>query len=300
MATAHSGPLIVPGHRLAPSPGGDHRLRRTTTLVGAVILLLVALGLALLSTATWLAARDFTAVPAVTELGSPTSVVLTSRAGTVRVLPSGDVEELTLALVAPETTTLPAEGERVPARITQSTRDGRTTVAVQQPARSVGLPWSDGTRDVLLLVPTGLELALEVSTVVGDVFVDGELTSLDVHSDAGDLRLGPLSAPGGVSATATAGDIDLELGSPAPAAVDLTAAAGDVDLLLPTDAEGRVSITTDLGDVEVSVPGTARWQVRAESELGEVSTAPGLTGGTGGTAGTLTVISELGTIRITR
>ncbi|ATG53253.1 hypothetical protein CFK38_13205 [Brachybacterium vulturis] len=293
-------PLFIPGHRLPPSPDGDRRLRRATTLVGAAIVLLVVLGLALLSTATWLAGRGFTAVPAISELGSPAALTLTSGIGTVRVLPSGDVDELTLALVAPGATTLPAADAQVPARVTQTTGADRTTVEVRQPTRSFSPPWSDGTRDVLLLVPTGLELALAVHTDVGDVLVDGDLLSLDAHSTAGDLRLGPLSAPDGVSATTEAGNIDLELDSPAPATIELAAGVGDVDLLLPTDAAGQVSITTDLGDVEVAVPGTARWQIRAESQLGEVHTAPGLSDGAGEAVGTLTVDSELGTIDITR
>ncbi|MDN5822418.1 MAG: DUF4097 domain-containing protein, partial [Brachybacterium sp.] len=260
----------------------------------------VVLGLALLSTATWFAGRGFTAVPAISELGSPASLTLNSGTGTVRVLPSGDVDELTIALVAPGATTLPAADAQVPARVTQTARTDRTTVEVRQPTRSFSPPWSDETRDILLLVPTGLELALEVHTEVGDVLVDGDLTSLDAHSAAGDLRLGPLSAPDGVSATTEVGNIDLELDSPAPATVHLAAAVGDVDLLLPTDAGGQVSITTDLGDVEVAVPGTALWQIQAESELGEAYTTPGLRDGTGEAVGTLTVTSELGNIDITR
>ncbi|MDN6399155.1 MAG: DUF4097 domain-containing protein, partial [Brachybacterium sp.] len=132
----------------------------------------------------------------------------------------------------------------------------------------------------LLLVPTDLELALEVHAHVDDVLVDGEFTALEVNADIG--------------------NIDLELGSPAPAAVDLTAAIGDVDMLLPTDAGGRVSIATDLGDIQVAAPGTARWEVQADSELGEVSTEPSLTDGTGETVGTLTATTDLGNIDITR
>lgn len=294
------GPLRDPGRRLQPSPGSDRRLRRVTTVVGAVMVLLVVLTLTGLSVATWLAGRGVTAVPAITELGTPTSVALVSGAGTVRVLPSGDVDELTLALVTPGVTTLPAADAQVQARVTQSARPGGTQVEVGQPRLSFGPPWSEGTQDVLLLVPTGLELSLEVSADIGDVLVDGEFTALEVHSDGGDLRLGPLSAPEGVSASAGAGNIDVELGSPSPATVDITAAAGDVDLLLPTDAGGQVSVATDLGDVEVAAPGTVRWQVRAKSELGDVRTAPGLTDSTGTAAGTLTVTSELGNIEITR
>lgn len=274
------GPLLVPGRRLTPSPAGDHRLRRATTLVGAAIVLLVVLGLALLSTATWLAGRGFTSVPATTGLGSPSSLTLTSGTGTVRVLPSGAVDEVTLALFAPGSTTLPATDAQVPAQVTRSSRAEGTTVEVRQPARSFGSPWSNGTQDVLLLVPTDLELALEVHAHVDDVLVDGEFTALEVNADIG--------------------NIDLELGSPAPAAVDLTAAIGDVDVLLPTDAGGRVSIATDLGDIQVAAPGTARWEVQADSELGEVSTEPSLTDGTGETVGTLTATTDLGNIDITR
>lgn len=273
-------PLLVPAQRLVPSPGGDRRLRRATTLVGTAIVLLVVLGLGLLSTATWLAGRGYSEVPATTGLGSPAALTLDLRMGDVRVLPSGDVDELTLALVEPGETTLPAGGDRVPARLSESVAAGRTTVEVRQPTRSFGPPWSDGSREVLLLVPTDLDLALAVHTDVGDVLVDGEFASLEAHSDYG--------------------DIDIELSSPAPTSIDISAATGDVDLLLPTDAGGRVTITADLGDVEVAAPGTGRWQVRARSDLGEVHTDPGLAADSGETIGTLTVTSDLGRIDISR
>lgn len=294
------GPLFVPARRLAPSPAGDRRLRRLTTLVGAVIVVLVVLGLALASTATWLAGRGYGAVPAATGLGTPSALVLDLRVGDVRVLPSADVDELTLALVEPGETTLPASDEQVPARLSESSAGGRTTVEVRQPSRTFGPPWADGGREVLLLVPTDLELALEVRTRAGDVRADGEFTALDVHSDAGDLRLGPLTAPDGVSARTGAGDIDLELVSPAPTAVDVLAATGDVDVLLPTDAGGRVAVAADVGDIEVAAPGTGRWQVQAESAVGDVRTAPGLEARSGERVGTLTVTSEVGSIDITR
>src|SRR5699024_5103289 len=156
------GPLFVPARRLDPSPAGDRRLRRLTTLVGAVIVLLVVLGLALASAATWLAGRGYGAVPATTGLGSPTALVLDLRVGDVRVLPSADVDELTLALVEPGETTLPAADEQVPARLSESRAGGRTELEVGQPSRTFDPPWSAGGREVLLLVPTDLELALEV------------------------------------------------------------------------------------------------------------------------------------------
>jgi hypothetical protein len=294
------GRLIAPGRRLAPAPGRDRPWRLLTTLLGAAIVLLVVLALAATSTATWLAGRGYTEVPAITALGSPTSLTLTSATGTVRVLPSGEVDEVTLALVAPGQTTLPEEEARVRARITTDLRGTAATVDVRQPARSSAPPWTPATQDVLLLVPTGPDLALEVRAEVGDVLVDGDFTALHAVSRVGDLRLGPLTAPAGVTATADVGDIDVELGSPAPATVDLTAAVGDVELLLPTDAGGEVTVSADLGDVEVAAPGTERWRVDAASELGDVHQEPGLTEGTGAAIGALKVTSEIGTITLTR
>src|SRR5699024_7167495 len=123
-------------------------------------------------------------------------------------------------------------------------------------------------------------------------------TALEVHSDAGDLRLGPLSAPDGVRASTGAGDVDLELVSPAPTAVDVTATTGDVDVLLPTDAGGRGAVTADVGDIEVAAPGTGRWRVRAESAVGEARTDPGREAGTGAGVGTLSVNPEVGAVDI--
>lgn len=293
-------PLFLPAHRLPPRPLADRRMRRATTVVGASMVLLVVLALALASTATWYAGRGFGDVPATTGLGAPAALSLEVDAGDVRVLPSSDVDELTLALVEPGATTPPAADEQVPARVSRSVASDRARVAVEQPTRSFDPPWSDGTRDVLLLVPTDLELDLDVRTSTGDVLVDGEFTALRAHSDVGDLRLGPLAAPGGVHASTSAGDISLELASPAPTAVDVSASTGDVDLHLPTDAGGRVTVTADLGDIEVAAPGTGRWRVRAESELGEVRTDPGLEADSEEAVGTLTVTSDLGSIRISR
>lgn len=297
-------PLIEPGRRLSPSRGRDRPWRLLVTLVGGATVLLVVLALAALSTATWLTGRGYTEIPAITQLGSPSSLSLTSRTGTVRVLPSNEVDELTLGLVEPGATTLPDPAAQVRARVTADTASDSASVDVRQPDLSFDPPWADSPQDVLLLVPAGLDLALEVSTDAGDVHIDGDYTAVEARSDVGNIRLGPVTAPQGVTASAEVGNIDIELGSPAPAAVDLSATVGDVDLLLPTDAGGRVSVTTELGDIEVAAPGTARWSVEASSEYGAVQQDPGLTEGSAeaedDAAGILTVSSELGTIVLTR
>ena len=294
-----SRPLIVPAHRVAPSPTADRRLRRVTTWVGAVIVLVVVLGLAALTTATWLAGRGYSPTPAVTGLGRPPALTLTSTVGDVRVLTSPDVEELTLALVAPGAGSPPSGDPAVPATLTRTQDAEGTTVAVRQPSRTLGPPWGDGARDVLVLVPTDLELALEVSTDVGDVVVEAAVTSLVAHSEVGDLALGPLSVPGGVRASSAYGDIELALVG-GDVAVDLTAETGDVALTLPEGAGGRVSIAAALGDVRVAAPGTARWTVRADSALGDVRIAAGVEAPAEDAAGTMTVEAELGTVSIAR
>lgn len=297
---ASAGPLIIPGHRLEPSPERDRRLRRGTTVVGALLVAAVVLSLVGVSVVVRLTGGSLSPVPAVTALGRPGSLTLAVGNADLRVLPSAEVEELTLALVAPGSTELPPAGERVPARISLTRADGAVTAEVVQPARPFGVPWDDPTREVLLLVPGQLDLAVELRVDVGDIGVDGEFTALDVHSSSGDLRLGPLSAEGGVSASTDVGDIGLELGSPAPDAVELTTGSGDIDLHLPTDASGQVEVMTGTGEIEIAVPGTARWDVRASSDLGEVRTAPGLSSGEDDVVGTLTVTSAAGDVDITR
>ena len=77
-------PLIEPGRRLSSSHALDRPWRLLVTLVGGATVLLVVLALAALSTATWLTGRGYTEIPAITQLGSPSSLSLTSRTGTVR------------------------------------------------------------------------------------------------------------------------------------------------------------------------------------------------------------------------
>ena len=293
-------PLFLPGQQLTPSPDRDRPWRVLTVLLGSAVVLLLISGLTLATAASWAAGRGYSEVAATTGLGTPTSLNLTSEVGSVRVLPSEDVDEVTLALVEPGATALPPQQETVRARITHGTDSQGTTAVVSQPQRYSVLPWMNPGHDVLLLVPVGHELSLDLRAEVGNVMVDGEFDTLSVHADVGDLVLGPLTATEKLTATSEVGNIDIELASPAPASVDITAAVGDVDLLLPVDAGGDVAITAELGSVEVALPGSARWEIAAESELGSVDVDRSLTGGTTAVNGTLTVTSELGGITISR
>lgn len=296
------GPLIEPGRRLTPSPGRDRRWRVATVLIGSAVVLLLVLGLAAASVATWAASRGFTEIPATTTLGTPTSLTLTTSHGTVRVRQSADVDEVTLALVEPGSASLPAPEEQVRARIARGGDEAVPTLAVRQPQRftGFGLPWLGGPRDLLLLIPAGHELSLDVQAQHGDVIAEGRFTALRARTDVGSLQLGPVTAPNGLTARAGVGDIDLELGAPAPRTLDVVADVGDVTVLLPAEATGRVSIAADVGDVEVTAPGSVRWEVHAQSETGHVQVAPGFRATDGDGDATLTVTSDVGDVTVTR
>lgn len=292
--------LLLPGERLTPSPTRDRPWRVLTVLLGASVVLLMVGGLAVASATNWAAGRGYAEIAATTGLGTPASLSLASALGTLRVLPSDDVDEVTLALVEPGTTGLPSPQDTTPARLTHETDAAGATVSVHQPQSHLGWPWTDRTRDVLLLVPAGLELSLVIDAGVGDVLVDGEFSALDVRTDVGDVVLGPLGVSDSLSVSSEVGDVDIALESPAPAETEITAVVGYVDLQLPTDSGGSISITTELGDVIVTAPGTTRWQIDAVSDLGSVQVDPGVAAGSDTGAGTLAVTSDVGEITIGR
>ncbi|GAA4524755.1 hypothetical protein GCM10023160_16780 [Brachybacterium paraconglomeratum] len=299
-AAPPQGRLLLPGERLIPSPGRDRPWRVLTVLLGASVVLLLVGGLAVASAANWAAGRGYTEIASTAGLGSPASLRLDSMMGTVQVLPSDDVDEVTLALVEPGATGLPSPQDTTPARLTQNTDSAGTTwVTVAQPQSTVGWPWDDRTRDVLLLVPSGLELSLGIDAGVGDVLVDGTFHALEVRADVGNVVLEPLSVSDTLTVSSEIGEVEIELESPAPAITEITAAVGNVSLQLPTDSSGALDIVSNLGDVSVTAPGTTRWQVDADSELGQVWVDPGVAAGAGDD-GTLSVTADLGDITIER
>ena len=299
---AVEGPLIEPGRRLVPSPGRDRPWRVATVLIGSLVVLLLVLALTAASVATWVSARGFAEIPAVAALGTPDSLEVTSTHGAVRVQPSPDVDEVTLALVAPGAVSLPAPAERVRARLTRGGTAAAPVIEVAQPQRftGFGLPGLGGPRDLLLLIPSGHDPELAVHSSVGDLFVEGQFSALHLSTDVGDLDLGPVTAPEGLSARAGTGDVDLELGAPAPRTLDVRADVGDISVLLPTGASGRVSIAADVGDVEVTAPGGVRWQVEASSRTGSVELAPDLRAADGSQEATLTITTGHGDVLVTR
>jgi hypothetical protein len=289
-----------PPRRLVPSLERDRPWRRGVVLAGSAVMLLVVLVLAAATTATWWNGRQFAEVPATTALGTPASLQLTSRIGDVRVQPSEEVEQVTLSLVDPGTTVPAPAGQEVRARLERSGTDAAPTVTVSQPESFSAWPGADESRDVLVLVPAGHVLDLDLRSDVGDVVAAGDFGSLAVRSDVGDVHLGPVSASKELGISTDIGGIEAEIVSPGPAAVDVTSTLGDVSLQLPADASGPVGVVSELGDVRIALAGTSTWQVEIRAELGEVSVDPDLHGTGAEAVGTLTAVSETGDVTHTR
>lgn len=292
--------FLEPGRRLSPSPRGDRPLRLLLTLLGAAVLVLLLLGMGTLSVSSWLSARGYTMVPATTELGTPSSLSLSNDVGDVRVEHSTEVDQVTLALVESGATGLPPGGDQVRARLDRSGDGESAQVDVNQPDGPGAIPWQDVHRDLLLLVPSGHELALDITSTVGDVDAEGEFSALSVSSEVGDVRLAYITAPDGLTATSDVGDLEVELESPTPKAVDLSTSVGGIDLLLPMDAGGEMTARSELGYIDITAPGSGRWVVDARSELGDAQVDPSMSAGSGAAVGTLTATSEVGDVTIMR
>lgn len=304
MTTTHPSPrrgtVQEPGRRLTPSPHRDRGWRTLITLLGAVVLVLALLALAAASVTGWWLGRGYDDVPATLELGTPESLTVSSGVGDVQVLASSDVEEVTLSLVEDGATSLPAPDATARARITQHGGATAPVVDVRQSDGYGPVPWQDEHQDVLLLVPLGHRLALDLTTDVGEIRADGDFSALALTSSVGDVRLDEVSVADSLTVRADVGDVDASLSGAAPTSAEVTAAVGNVEMRLPADAESDVRIDAELGDVEVSLPGTGRWEVEARTELGEARIEPDVAGAPGPAVGALTVTSEMGDLYIGR
>lgn len=294
---------LEPGRRLSPSPGSDRPWRLLLTLLGAGVVVLLLLAMGTLSMSGWLAARSYTVVPATTELGTPDSLGLTSDLGDIHVEHSDQVDQVTLALVENGRTELPAEGDEARARIDLRGDAESSLVDVDQPDGPSAIPWEDQHRNLVLLIPAGHDLTLEITSSVGDVDADGAFSALSVAADVGDVQLDSVSAPGGLTVTSDVGDVEVEVAAPTPDAVEVTTSVGNIDLLLPEDAGGDVTARSDMGDIDVTAPGVTQWSITARTAIGEQNVDSSLTADdstTEDSVGRLTAISEMGNVTISR
>lgn len=299
LTAADRSPLHEPGRRLSPRPEDDRPWRIALVLLASAVVALILLGLALASTSAWASARGFSPVPATTALGTPASLTVTADVADVQVRSSNEVDQVTLALVEDGADELPAPGTEVRARLTQQGGSADPVLDVRQPHRFSTLPWGPGSLDLLLLVPTGHTLSLDLTTEVGGIRAEGDFAALAVRSDVGDIRLSSVSAPGGLVARSEVGELDIELGAPAAATIDVTAGVGDVALQLPADAGGAVSVTSEVGEIDITAPGSGTWDIDASSELGTTDVDPSLRG-TAQDIGSITATSEVGDVHLHR
>lgn len=307
MSTTHPAPLTPtdrsplhePGRRLSPRPEDDRPWRIALVLLASVVVALILLALALASTSAWASGRGFSPVPATTVLGAPASLTVTADVADVQVRSSDEVDQVTLALVEDGASELPEPGTEVRARLSRQGGAADPVLDVRQPHRFSTLPWGPGSLDVLLLVPVGHTLSLDLTTEVGGIRAEGAFETLGVRSDVGDIQLGSVSAPGGLSARSEVGGLDIGLSAPAPATIDVTAGVGDVALRLPTDAGGVVSVTSDVGGIDITAPGSGTWDIDASSELGTTEVDQSLRG-TAQDIGSITATSELGDVQLHR
>lgn len=289
-----------PARRLTPSPGGGRAWRAVSTAVAAALLVLALLALAGVSVTSWAINRGFGEVAATHELGTPQSLTLSTRVADVRLAASPDVDQVTLALVDPGSTDLPGPEETARARVAVEGSAEGPRVTVSQPGMNRFGGLLDEHRDLLVLVPEGHRMAVDLRADVGGIDAAGEFASISATSDVGDVRLSSVDAPGGITVQADVGSVELAPVASVPGGITVTSSLGDVDIALPLDAEGDVTVTNDVGEVSMTAPGTARRVVRAGSDVGTVDVDPAFLTGEGEVIGTVSITTSLGDISVSR
>ena len=185
-----AAPAAEPRHRLdpprhlTPDPRRDRPWRTASVLLGSLIVLLVLVLLAASVLIPWYLDRNMTTVASTQELGNPTALSLEADLGDVTVVREADAQQVTLSLVESGATTPPPAGETVLARFTDSGTAQHPAISVRQPSGGNPVPWLDDTRDLLLVVPEGLDLDLDVQLDYGDVEAQGSFSALDVQTRA--------------------------------------------------------------------------------------------------------------------
>lgn len=294
------GPRLLPAERLHPDPRRDRRWRLWLIAVAAVIVGVVLLLLAGRSLVTWYVNRDFTDIPATYELGAPDSLAIDSETADIRVVRDEAAQDVTLALVDHGSSTLPDPGTEVRAMVESAGSASSPALRVRQPRNASPVPWEASHHDLLLVIPTSMDLSLDLVTGVGDVDVDGEFARLAVTSDVGDVALRDIVAPEGVSVRAEVGDTRLQLAAAVPAGVEVTSEVGDIEVHLAPDASGDLDLVSEVGDIQVRVPGTAVRDVATTVEAGSADVSPGIDQPGSGSVGRLRATSSVGDVTISR
>lgn len=300
-AASGRGPLPVePARRLSPSPGPDRSWRVILTVLGALVMALVLAALVTSSVVSWAVNRGFTEVPSTTALGTPSSLTLTTDVADIRVVHSEQVSEVSVALVPSDATTLPPDDAQARAKVDVNGGDDAPIVEVRQPYSDGPVPWTSEVHDLLVVVPEGHGIDLDLTSNVGDIRAQGDFTSLSATSNVGEILLTAVGAPRGVHAASDIGNVELDLAGPVPGGVEVTSNVGDVEVRLAPEATGDLTITTDVGNATVEAPGTGRWSVDATSDVGDVQTDTDLRDAEGPISGRMTIRASVGDVTVTR
>lgn len=291
---------VEPAHRLTPSPGSGRGWRTAVTVIAAIVLSLALLALAAVSMTSWAVQRSYQDVATTYELGTPDTLSLTTHVADVRVATSPEVDQVTLSLVEDGSTALPPAGETVRARVGVTGSAEQQSIEVSQPGMNRFGNLLGEQREVLLLVPSGHLMDLEMRTDVGGIDASGTFASLEASADLGDVRLSGIEAPQGITVHTETGEVELTPAAPVPGGITVTSSFGDVDVTLPRDAEGDLTVRADVGEVQVTAPGTARRVVQATSDLGTVSVDPAFMTADGDVIGRIDVTTSLGDVSVGR
>ena len=120
------------------------------------------------------------------------------------------------------------------------------------------------------------DIAVSVTTSVGDITVDGVGTTVRAEASVGTVRLLDVTAET-VEALSSVGEVVVELDVP-PSSLTATTSTGDVHVTVPDgDTTYRVRSTTSLGSVTTTVPVDDASPHRLEllTSIGDVTVRPG-------------------------
>lgn len=271
--------MLDPAHRLQPSPRRDRPWRILLPLLAGLVGLFLVAALATQTAVSWAQQDRYPPVTATHELGTPSSLELSSRFADVTVQRSADVDQVTLALVSPGSTTLPAAGAT--ARAAVETRGSAEAVraSVREPGMAGPVPWQSEDRDVLVLVPEDLDLRLSVTTDLGDITASGRYTSLSARTDTGDVALDDIATSG---------------------AVTVKTSVGDIDLRMRPDTHSPLRVSAETGDVSIAVPGKRQYDVSSHASVGDEQIEPGVQAAPGAEASPISANADVGDVTITR
>ncbi|WP_138774534.1 DUF4097 family beta strand repeat-containing protein [Brachybacterium timonense] len=254
-SSASPRPLREPARRLTPGPG-QRRLRRLLAALGVTVIVLAVGALSLSSFISWRTAQAFPLHETRTGLGLPSSLEVDVDLGGVTVLPSTEVSEVTIGMAPAGARSFTAGQDEARARV-ETTGGSAARVTVTQPRYSGSADaFRASSPTLLVLVPDGHALDLQVNADIGEVEIEGEHASITASVDVGDL--------------------DITLPENATSAITAQVEVGDLRITAPGTQRYDVTTAVDVGDVTVdetmrAAPGQDATRISARVSTGQIS-----------------------------